>query len=286
MTAGLLRGRITGDVLLDGEPIGAAQAAIPVLDIGLQRGYGCFEALRSYGGLPFRPNAHYDRLAGSAEKLGIPVPERDVLNTWVADRSAAGGDCVVRVFLTGGVDPPRPGYESRVIVYASPLPEPRDPIRIMPVDAPWHADGAISELTGAKTLSYGPNLAASLTARRAGFDDALLIGRSGRVLEGPTYSVAWITGGVLEIPGLDLGLLPSITRTVMLGLAAEGGIPVAEGGFTLDQMLAAEEALAFSTVREITPIAAVGERKFGAGPLTQDLADAYSALVAAELGSE
>ena len=191
---------------------------------------------------------------------------------------------MVRVLPTGGVDPFRPGYESRVIVYTTPLPEPGGPVRIMPVDAPWHADGAVSELTGAKTLSYVPNLAALLTARRAGFDDALLIGRSGRVLEGPTYSVAWMTGGVLEIPGLELGLLPSITRTVPLELAREGSIPVAEGGFAVDRMLTAEEAFALSSVKEIMPIAAVGERTWEAGPVSQALADAYTAVVVAELG--
>jgi branched-subunit amino acid aminotransferase/4-amino-4-deoxychorismate lyase len=273
-------------VVLDGELVPAGAAAVSVFDVGLQRGYGCFEALRSYGGRAFRPDAHFDRLAASAGKLDIAVPSRDDIEAWIADRSLAGGDCVVRVFLTGGLDPSAPGSGSRVIVYAEPLPDIIDQLRLIPLDAPWHADGAPSELTGAKTLSYGPNLAASLAAARAGFDDALLIGRSGRVLEGPTYSVAWMSDGVLETPGLDLGVLASITRTAMLEVAAAAGIPVSEGRFPLQRMLDADEAFALSTVKEIAPIAAVGERTWEPGPVSRILADGYTALVVAELGPE
>ena len=40
----------------------------PVFDIGFQRGYGCFEAMRSYGGIPFRLAGHLDRLAGRIDR--------------------------------------------------------------------------------------------------------------------------------------------------------------------------------------------------------------------------
>jgi branched-subunit amino acid aminotransferase/4-amino-4-deoxychorismate lyase len=254
--------RVIGDILVDGALFEPSQAKIPVLDIGMQRGFGCFEALRSYSGRPFRSGAHLERLAASARKLGIPGPDPDVLAGWIADRSAAGGDCVVRVYLTGGLDPARPGQGSTVVVYAEPLSEDAGPVRLLPLDAPWHADGAASELTGAKTLSYGPNLAASLAAQRAGYDDALLIGRSGSVLEGPTYGVAWVSDGVLETP-----------------------IPVSKGRFPLQRMLAADEALALSTVKEIMPVGVVGDRHWEPGPVTARLGEAFNDLVAAELAT-
>ena len=276
--------RVTGGVIVDGELQQAAEASLSVLDIGMQRGYGCFEALRSYEGRPFRSGAHYDRLVASARMLGISVPGRDLVESWIADRSAAGGDCVVRVLVTGGLDPSHPGADLRVIVYAEPLPGAAGPLRVLPRDAPWHSDGEFSELTGAKTLSYGPNLATSLAAQQAGFDDALLIGRSGSVLEGPTYGVAWIIDAQLETPSLDLGILASITRVAMLDVAATAGIVVTEGRYPLDRMLAADEVLALSTVKEIMPITAVGDRTWEAGPITDRLAQGFSALVSRELG--
>lgn len=282
---GIIEQRVIGDVLVDGELLEPAQATVSVLDIGMQRGFGCFEALRSYGGRPFRSRAHSERLLASARKLGINEPDRDLVEGWIADRSAAGGDCVVRVYVTGGLDPAHPGEGSTIVVYAEPLPEDGGPVRLLPLDAPWHADGAASELTGAKTLSYGPNLAASLRAQQAGYDDALLIGRSGSVLEGPTYGVAWVVDGVLETPTLDLGILASITREAMLEVAATQALPVAEGRFRLDRMLAADEAVALSTVKEITPIERVGDRRWDPGPVTSRLAQGFDDLVATELAT-
>ena len=55
----------------------------------------------------------------------------------------------------------------------------------------------------------------------------------GVILEGPTFSVAWVVGGVLETPGLDLGILDSITRRVMLEMASELGLEVVQGTWDL-----------------------------------------------------
>ena len=274
-----------GGVLIDGEMIPAIDASLSVLDVGLLRGYGCFEALRSYDGRPFRSGAHVDRLRASAGLLDIELPDDRLLDEWIADRSAAGGNCVVKVVVTGGVDPLRPGTDTHVIAFAEPIPHMGVSLRALPVAAPWHADGLFSELTGAKTLSYGPNVAASLAAQRAGFDDALLIGRSGTVLEGPTYGVGWVVDGVVETPALDLGILASITRAAMLEVAADAGVSVIEGRFLIDRLFEAQEVFALSTVKEIMPISSVGDREWPAGPVTGRLAARFSTLVGAELAA-
>lgn len=275
--------RVIGDVLVDGEPMAARDAGVSVLDIGVQRGFGCFEVLRSYAGKPFRARAHIDRLAAGAAKLGIELPEAGLLESWIGDTAASGGDCAIRVIVTGGVDPARPGVESSVFVLAEPLPDRPGGIRLLPVEAPWHSDGVPSELTGVKTLSYGPNLAASLAAQAKGFDDALLVGRSGSVLEGPTYGIGWFRDDRLETPALDLGILASITRTAMLDIATDVGVSVAEGRFSLEQLLAADEVFVLSTVKEFLPAIAVGDRPFEPGPLTARLASGFADLVRAEL---
>lgn len=274
---------VVGDVLINGTPFAPSEARLSVFDVGLQRGYGCFEAFRAYRGRIFRLGLHLDRLELSAERLAIALPQRRDLERWAADRALAGGDCIVRMFVTGGLDPFNPGTDNSVIVLAEPLPPPKASLEIAPLPAPWHPGGSVSELTGAKTLSYGPNLAASLAARRTGADDALLIGRDGTVLEGPTYSVAWITADRLETPGIDLGILASITRSVALDVAPSCGLEVVEGSFPLQRVIGADEVMALSTLKEVMPVSRVGDRRFAVGERSAQLAAGFEQVVRREL---
>lgn len=270
-----------GHVLVDGRATPREHASLSVFDTAILRGYGCFESLRSYGGVAFRQREHVDRLARSAAALGIALPDRADIEHWVADR-ACEGDVAVKVIVTGGTGDPGPSGAPRVIVFAESLPPVADTISLLPVDAPWHPDGAPSELTGAKTLSYGPNMAARARARAAGFDDALLVGRERDVLEGPTNSIAWVVDGVIETPGLDLGILASITREAVIDVARSDGFEVREGRFPLARVLIADEVMALSTFREVQPVDRVGDTVLPVGPVTKRLREAFRELVAAE----
>ena len=268
-----------GPVLIDGVP--TDHAAVPLDDIAVQRGYGCFETIRSYRGVPFRADRHLARLAVSAERLGMPLPPQDDLPAWVSDR-AAEGDCSVRVIVTGGVDAEHPGIGSHTLVFAESLPSLPEAMRLLPVVAPWHPDGAWSGLTGAKTLSYAPNMEAKLAATRSGFDDAVLIGRSGTVLEGPNSSIAWIRGDRLEYPELELGVLDSITVAAVCELSPGVGLRPTPGRFLLDRMLDADEIMSLSTLRQVKPVVTVGDRPFDRGERTAALAEAFDDLVVHE----
>ena len=272
---------VYGYVLVDGERFEPADAKISVFDIALLRGFGCFEALRSYDGIAFRQKQHLDRLERSAAALNLGLPPRSDMDRWVADRAAVG-NCTVRVVVTGGTDEKGSGEDSRFIVFAEPLHPVDETISLLPVEAPWHPDGAVSELTGAKTLSYGPNVAARFHAKAAGFGDAVLVGRSGHVLEGPTNTVAWITDGVFETPELELGILASVTREAVLDVAARVGVPVKEGAFPLQRMLDADEVVALSTLREIQPVIRVGDIEKDVGPITRKLKAGIEQLIREE----
>ena len=211
----------------------------------------------------------------------MPLPPAGDIGGWVVDR-ATEGDCTVKVIVTGGVDLDRPGTGSRVIVFAETLPEMPAAMALLPVVAPWHADGAWSALTGAKTLSYAPNMEARLAAVTDGFDDALLLGRSGSVLEGPNSAVAWLRRDRLEYPEPALGVLESITLGAVLELCAGLGIAPAPGRYPLDRLLEGDEVMSLSTVRQVMPVVTVGDRPFDRGPHTAALADAFADLVATE----
>ncbi|HLF61157.1 MAG TPA: aminotransferase class IV [Acidimicrobiia bacterium] len=263
---------MTSTILINGE----AAAGIPVTDSAVLRGDGCFEVIKAYHGAPLALEAHLDRLERSAALLGIELPARADIGHWIQTVVGECPDCAVRVVVTRGSALPGEPSEPLVIVFAHPWAISRGPARLLPVVAPWHPAGVEWDLAGAKLLSYAPHMSASRRASREGFDDALLVTVDGLILEGPTFSVAWVVDDVLETPTLDLGILDSITRRLALEDAARLGIRCTEGSWSLDRLAEASEVMALSTMREIQPVSMVGDLAFSEGPVTSDLARAFA----------
>lgn len=276
-----MKQRSIGSVYLNGEPTDPAAASVSVFDIGFQRGYGCFEAMRTYGGVAFRLDKHLARLRSSATHLQIELPNRTTLRKW-CETCAGAGDGVLRVYVTGGLDSAHPGTDNTIVVFLEPLPEIPDSVRLDVLEAPWHADGRSSELTGAKTLSYGPNLAATIRAKERGFDDAALVGSDDVVLEGPTFSLGWINDDEMCTPGLDRHILASITREATIEVAHTLGVGVREETFRRSDLIEADEVFVMSTVREVLPVTAIGAERYPPGPVTAALAAGFRDLVARE----
>lgn len=263
--------------LVDGEP---GDGLVSVRDGAVLRGDGCFETLRSYQGSPFELAAHLDRLERSAAALDLALPERGRLEQWIEKVAAEGGDCVVRVVVTRGSVVGPPG-KPRCLVFDHPLTSVPTDFSLLPVRAPWHPAGEPWDLAGAKTLSYAPHQAATRRALRAGFDDALLVSREEIVLEGPTFSVAWLREGRLQTPALELSILDSITRRLVIDDARRLGIEVVEGSFPLSHLESASELIALSTTREVAVVTRLGDRRFPKGPISARLIKAYSERVQA-----
>lgn len=274
-------------VQIDGEMVDASSASIPITDVGFIRGFGVFEVMRAFDGVCFRLKPHLERLARSAEMLGLDLPLEEELSAWCNRAAEGSSECVVRLFVTGG-DDPFDGTE-RVIVTSEPPISRGTEIGLYPLFAPWHSDGAEWELLRGKTLSYANNYGAIRQAKLHGFDDAVLIGRSGRILEGPTFVVGWVVEeegrGVYETPALSLGILDSITRDLALQSAADAGLEVREVEVGLERLDDAIEFFALSTLRDTLSVTSVGERSFPAGAHTLALRQAMAERTARELAS-
>ena len=261
------------EILINGE---VGDGRISVVDSSVLRGDGCFEVLKAYDGVPFAVLEHLDRLESSAAALDLVLPPREDLAAWVDRVSRGMGDSAVRIVVTRGSAIPDVPSEPQVIVFATSWPRLEGPARLMPVAAPWHSAGEDWALSGAKLLSDAPNLSATREAKADGYDDALLVGRGGWLLEGPTFAVAWLVDGILETPSLDLGILDSITRRYALDDARKLGYEVVEGRWQLDRLEDATEVMAMSTVREVQPVSQVGDLRFAEGAATSDISRVFN----------
>jgi branched-chain amino acid aminotransferase len=253
--------------VLDGELMRVGEAMIPATDDGLIRGDGAFDAFSVHDGRPFARAAHLDRLERSCSALDLPCPRAEIESDVDLLLSAAPpGDAVVRVVLTRG------GRRLSRLESIGDAEERARPVRLWPVIY----DPSVV-LNGVKSLSYAANMLASRQALARGCDEALLVRTDGIVLEGPTCAVFWVTGGRLHTPGLECGILASITRRVIME-----SFDVEEGSFASEDLHAAEEAFLASTARLAQPIAAIGETVLAAapGPWTLRVQEALRAAIA------
>ena len=271
-------------VWVNGALLPAAEARISALDQGFRSGIGVFETFRVRSGRVLRLSAHLERLRGAAEALGIALDAGE-LRTAVAAVTTGnlelGPDLVVRLTCSAGpLDPLAtfPGASlgtPAVVATAHRAPcDPPAPARVRRTE--WQREPARW-----KTTSYLVSVLAQQQAREAGATDAVLCDAAGDPLEAATANLFLLVDGALITPPVDAGVLPGITREVVLGVAAQVGQPVSLRRVTTAELHAAGEVFLTSAVRGVVPVAEVDGRpvRGGApGPVTTAVTEAYDIL--------
>ena len=92
---------------LNGKILPVSEARVGVYDIGLLRGFGIYEALRTFNRKPFEFPSHMVRFhtSTSALKLEIPVTDDEMLKViteLIEKNIPQGREAVVRFIITGG----------------------------------------------------------------------------------------------------------------------------------------------------------------------------------------
>jgi D-alanine transaminase len=128
-----------------------------------------------------------------------------------------------------------------------------------------------------KTTSLMATVVGKLAARDAGADEVLFAGEGGELREGGSTNLFVRRGDVLETHPADGRILRGVTRGILLRLAAEEGIPVAERAPRLAERDDWREAFLCGTLTGVQPLATLDGRPVAGadgGPWTRRLADA------------
>ena len=274
---------------LNGELMPVDQARVPVLDRGFLFGDAVYEVMRLYQGRCWLEMDHAARLRRSLGEMEIQGVDFGRLAARVqrAIEVSEVREGTVYIHITRGVAP-------RAHVFPDPPVPPTELIVILPYD-----DAPIGRLraSGVNVLSHPDlrwkrcdvkstnllaNVLACQAAQRAGCFEAILFGEDGQVTEATHTSVLWVRGGRLEGTPNGTGILPGMTRQLVLRLVKNLSLPWAESRITLDELRAAEEVLLVGTTMEVLPVvridgAAVSEGR--PGPVARRLQDAYLAAI-------
>jgi branched-subunit amino acid aminotransferase/4-amino-4-deoxychorismate lyase len=245
-------------VWVDGALVRGREASLSVFDRGARDGEGLFETVRVEGGVPMHWERHLERLVVSAALLGFPVPPSPRrLRAALVDVLGANGlrDAVARVTVTRGVPHGRP---TRAIGW----------IDVEPLAGRlWKGtrSGAATLVWSRVPFEPGPlgrhkttsRLAYQLAreeARAARADETLLVSGDGEVLEGAVSNLFVVAGAEVRTPPLARGILPGITRAIVLERCAALAIPAREARLAREDVAGADEIFVTNAVQGVVPV--------------------------------
>jgi len=121
---------------------------------------------------------------------------------------------------------------------------------------------------GKITGSYINSAFAKSDAELAGFDEAILLNRDGRVSEGSGENIFLIRRGIAVTPSLDQSVLEGITRRSLITLLRdELGMAVEERPVEWGELFLADEIFLTGTAAQITAVTRIDHRPMGAGQM-------------------
>ncbi|SMC83937.1 aminotransferase class IV [Sporomusa malonica] len=259
-------------IYFNGRLVSSEECIVSPLDHGFLYGHGLFETMRAYNGRIFRLQDHLKRLEEAAEYLGWPeIPKRMELGKAIDSVLKANHlhDASVRLTLSRGIGTARPDLAScgqpTVAVFASPLPQPLPPegwqVAIVKLRR-----NLSSPLVRIKSANYLDNMLAKAEARRHNAQEAIMLNTDGFVAEGSMSNIFFVTGNQLVTPDDNSGILPGVTRRIIIELAQLAGIPVEIRQVNPEELAGADEIFLTSSIMEVIPVTAVNGQPIGDKP--------------------
>ena len=267
---------------VNGHYVAADQAALGLNDLGIVRGYGVFDLLRTYDGKLFKLHEHVLRLERSAALIGLELPwspaEIEAIARATYMRNAIA-NATIRIIVTGGAadDFMTPQQRPTLIVMVNPI----------GIPAPEQQSHGVKVITTriermmptVKSLNYITAIMAMQAARRVGAVEAIYRTADDRITEGTRANFFIFRDNRLITPQTDV--LGGITRDVVLEIAGDD-FEVVEAPLFYADLATCDEAFLTSSTKEILPVTQIDDLTIGQGkpgPNTRKLLELFSAYV-------
>jgi branched-chain amino acid aminotransferase len=283
-------------IWMDGDLVPFEQATVHFLNPTMHYGTGVFEGIRCYetrrGSAVFRLKEHLQRFIDSAHIAGIldyPYSAGELYNAvHLTIRANGFAACYIRpmIYMTGPLtltlDDWTPATGIAVWEWAPFLGKEaaEKGVRMMVSSFTRHHPNVM--MTKAKISgNYVNSTLAKTFARRAGFDEAVMLDPQGYVAECTGENLFIVRDGVIYTPPRTT-ILEGITRASVITLARDLGYTVVEEPIARDQLYIADEIFVTGTAAELVPVGEVDFRRIGngrRGPVTQAVQELFHETV-------
>jgi branched-chain amino acid aminotransferase len=273
-------------VFLNGQFLPEAQAVVSVNDRGFLLGDGLFETVRVANGRPFRFAQHLERMAHGAGFLKIKMPftpqELEVFAGQLIERNQMP-DAVLRLTLTRGPGGRgyTPGGDGRptIAMTLHPLPPPANSAGWKLIISSFRIPTG-DPLAAFKTTSKVLHVMARAEAAEQGADETLLLNTNGEAAETAGGNLFWVSDGNICTAPTACGILPGITRAVVLEICRTLGLPVIECVVKPEALQTSAGMFITQSVFGIVPVAVFAGRPVALPPFVEQIARAYHEVLA------
>ncbi len=261
-------------VWINGKFFDIDKAKISVFDRGFLYGDGVFETMRCYAGIVFKLDEHLARLFNSLKIMRISYPyskrylKKAIYKCLETNRLKSA---YIRLAITRGEGRFGISYKDEFIPNAVIV------IKDFEDYPDWMYSRGIrtgivgirqneySPLPKVKSLNFLTYILARFEAKERGADDAILTNTRGYIAEGATSNIFLIKRDILVTPSLDNGILPGITREVIIGIAKRLKFRVRERKISYRELAQASEVFFTNSLVEVLPVTVVNSKKIGDG---------------------
>ena len=255
-------------ILIDG----VAQPQVDAMDRGLHYGDGLFETLAVFEGEIRCWEDHWRRLSEGCQRLGVPCPERALIEQEVSELSKGVSRHVVKLILTRGSGPRGyripPKASTRRILVTSDWPEyppewSREGVRVRLCQTRLGHNRALAGLKHCNRLEQ-------VLARREWQDQAeegLMQDTDGNIIEGTMSNVFLVCGDTLVTPDLSRCGVAGVARQRIIDQSPGLGIPVEIADISLEQVQKAEGLLLCNTLIGLWPVRSFEGRSYSSPSL-------------------
>lgn len=247
--------------------------------------------MRVCNGRPFRMAQHLERMVRGADALKIKLPfaPKDLQNfsEQLIEQNQMP-ESILRVMLTRG-----PGdrgysikaadYKPTVVMTLHPLPEydPKNPPQWAVVTSHFRIP-ASDGLSSFKTISKVGNIAARIEAEAKDADEALLINTNGEVAETAGGNLFWIYRGKVCTTPTGRGVLPGITRAVILEICQVLGFETNKRVIKPEALRNSEAIFITQSAQGIIFVSSLDGEPVGQSPLVEQIYSAYCEMLLKE----
>ncbi|GGI56193.1 branched-chain-amino-acid transaminase [Winogradskyella haliclonae] len=236
----------------------------------LHYGNGIFEGIRAYkttfGTKIFKARAHYKRLKKGAEVMDIPFNysvEELIKITYELLKQNNYEDAYIRPLITTGADMSlKTSDESVLTIQCWKWGKYMGDKLLRVKTSKFQRPNPKSCYVDAKvTGHYINSILSANEAKKAGYDEALLLDMNENVAESSGANVFMQKGNILITPKVG-HIMPGITRKVVVDLCKEEGIKVEERDFRLQELKTADSAFFTGTAAEVVGLKSLDDYQF------------------------